>query len=238
MNRLLPLSITLCALLVGVPRPAGSDVLSWVASRRAAHGLAALRHDRLLSETAAAYAKELAAAGRISHRGADGSDALTRYLRRGGTSARVGEIIGAGGRLAEVERAWLASPTHRDIILARQWTHVGWGEARAGRSHVWVVLFLQRRVAGLTVETDGAGVRVQGRFLPPEAVTPVLLAGLERVAPELWDPAGRRFSFFLEAGQASGYVRLGYISRAGALVITDVITSPRGRESPAAPGRS
>ncbi len=238
MHRLFPLLIAVSALVGGTPPRAAADVSDWVASHRADHGLRGLGPDTVLSETAAAYAQEMAAAGRISHRGTDGSDALTRYLRRGGTCARVGEIIGAGPSLAAVERSWLASRAHREVILAPQWTHIGWGEARAGPSRVWVVLFLQRRVAGLTVKTHAGGVRLQGTLIPADVREPLLLAGVERVAPALWEPKRKRFAFVLTQEQASGYVRLGYVSRAGALVITDVITSPRGRGSPAAPGRS
>jgi hypothetical protein len=217
--------------LPGAPAP-GTDPGEWLASLRARAGLPGLAAEPLLFATARDYAEELARRGAISHRGADGSDALARYFRHGGTCARVGEILGAGPGLREIEGAWLQSPPHREAIMSGYWTGVGWGEAVSGGSAVWVVLFLQRRVEGLAVRALAEGTRVEGRFLPEEAAEPVLLSGTARVKPEAWEPGSRRFSFLLDPGLASGYVRLGYVTAGGTLVVTDVLTSPRGRESP------
>jgi hypothetical protein len=236
MNRLRPAFcawLLMCAAFVpgGLGAAAAAvDPVQWAGAVRRSQGLGGVPGDTLLSRAAELHAQELAAAGRISHRGADGSDALTRYLRAGGTDARVGEIIGAGARLEDVEAAWLSSPSHRGVILGPHWTHAGWGAARAGASMVWVVLFCQRRVTGLAVVREDGRVRVSGVLTVGDAAAPVLLAGATRVAPELWSPAEGRFSFVAGAEEASGYLRLGYRSAAGALVITNVLTSPRGRE--------
>ena len=224
----------LCAAPV-LPAPA-ADPLSWSNSLRSASGLCILHKDEVLMRTALSYAAELAALGRISHRGEDGSDALTRYLGNGGTSARVGEIIGAGGSLPGVEEAWLASTAHRSVLFRPYWTHSGWGCAAAGNETVWVALFVQKRVEGLKIQL-AEGFRIQGRLLPTDVERPVLLSGIERAYPDSWNPASGGFVFTLPRSLWSGYVRLGYIPRSGGLVITDVITSPRGTGYPTAENR-
>ncbi len=184
-------------------------------------------------QAAQAYAGLLAGLGRISHTGPDGSDALTRYLRAGGTSARVGEIIGAGPDLEAVQKAWMSSPDHRASILKGLWTHAGWGSARSGSAVVWVVLFVQARTAGLGVREGAGGERViSGRFLPGDAAGALLLCGAARLQPLRWDPADRSFTFRVAPETDFRYARLCYLTAEGALVVTDVLTSPRGRVSP------
>jgi hypothetical protein len=207
--------------------------LPWLNATRAAAGWAALDADPYLMETAGDFASLLAGWGRISHTGPDGSDPLTRYLRMGGTSARVGEILGAGENLSRIEAAWLSSPGHKEEIVKTFWTHAGWGMSSAGNQQVWVILFVQKRTAGLSVEEDGeGGLRIGGSFIPSDVVTPILVSGIDRITAWAWDPGKRSFVFLLPAGLRTGYIRLGYTTESGALVIADVITSPRGRESP------
>jgi hypothetical protein len=211
-----------------------TDPLAWASSVRGASGLAILRTDDALSRTAGSYARELAARGLISHLGRDGSDALTRYLRNGGTAARVGEILGAGRSLPEVEEAWLKSAAHRSLLLRPYWTHSGWGCATSrGGGKVWVVLFVQKRVEGLEVGPAlPDGIRIEGRLLASDVERPVLLSGTRRLEPDYWNAGNGRFVFSVPGSRNSGYVRLGYLSSSGGLVITDVITSPRGTASP------
>jgi hypothetical protein len=214
-------------------RAHGESPLSWVDSTRAAAGLQALAPDEAAMRAAEAYAAVLAGLGRISHTGPDGSDALTRYFRAGGTSARVGEIIGAGPGLDDVQSAWLSSADHRASVLKPYWTHAGWGSARSGKAMVWVILFVQVQVLELTVSEDADGaLTVSGRFSPEDAVSAALLCGISRVDPESWDLLERRFFFRVKKSADVGYVRLGYLNADGTMVVTDVLTSPRGRVSP------
>jgi hypothetical protein len=216
---------------------AAADLPAWLNAVRAAEGLEAVSMDDSAMKAAEAYAAVLAGLGRISHAGLDGSDALTRYLRAGGTSAHVGEIIGAGPGLAEIEAAWLKSGSHRSSILKPYWTHAGWGSAKSGNATVFVVVFVRTRVRGLTVGTEADGMRVvSGRFIDTEAAGAILLCGISAVDPVLWNTADRSFRFRVSAEADFSYVRLGYLTAENAFVITDVITSPRGRESP--PGQT
>ena len=94
-----------------------AQTLQWLNTLRASTGVPALAEDALLSQTSLDWAKVLAAAGVISHMGADGSNSLDRYRILGGTEARVGEIIGAGPVLSAIEQGWEKSPSHRALAL-------------------------------------------------------------------------------------------------------------------------
>jgi hypothetical protein len=212
--------------------------LPWIAALRAEAGLAALEEDELLSRTAALWARALAEAGRLGHRGAGGSTALDRYRGLGGTEARVGEILGAGASLAEVERAWEGSASHRAAVLKPSWTHAGWGSAPAGDSRVWVVLFTEKIVRDLRVTEVPGGVEVRGVLPPSAGGRPALYAGLDPVALQAWDSRTGAFLFLMEPGVARGYLRLGRLDDAGSFAVTNVLTLPRETGSPGAPGRS
>lgn len=237
MKRALVQAVILLVLLAvraqGDPAPA-----PWLAALRAASGLAALEEDELLCRTAALWARALAVAGRLAHRGADGSTALDRYRGQGGTEARVGEILGAGPSLPEVERAWERSASHRDAVLKPYWTHAGWGSAPAGDSRVWVVLFTQKVVRNLRVTEAPRGAEVRGILPPATGGKPVLFAGLEPVALASWDGDSGEFLFLLGPGEARSYLRLGWLDGTGSLVVTNVLTLPRETGSPAGQGRS
>jgi len=220
------LGITLIAR--GAAFAAPSDLLDWLTAVRG--GAAALVADPVLMETAQSYAEVLASAGRISHTGPDGSDALTRYLRRGGTCARVAEIIGAGPGLAPIEAAWMASEPHRSAIMRRYWTDVGWGRAPTASGEIRVVLFARRLVSGLAVDHAGGLWTVSGGLHAPEEGRPVIVSGTARIEAVEWDPRDGRFLFSVPEAAWSGYVRMGYIKKDGGLEITDVLTSPRGTE--------
>ena len=235
---------------------AAADVspLAWVNALRSRAGSPPVEADVLLSKTASSWASALAAAGVLSHRGSDGSSALDRYRRLGGTEVRVGEILGAGPALADIEAAWEKSPDHRPLVLKPYWTHVGWGSAPVGAPGgasggasggevvVFVVLFCQKLVDGLLIEEREGSLEVRGSLRPPDARLPALLAGIRGIEPAEWDPHGRRFRFLVPPEERAGYLRLGYIGGTGDLVVTNAITppaitSPPGTGSPEAPGR-
>jgi hypothetical protein len=236
-----PLLASLLLALLCFAAAAEDNPLAWANALRSRAGSVSVEADPLLSKTAASWAGALAAAGALSHKGTDGSSALDRYQRLGGTEVRVGEILGAGPDLAAVEAAWEKSPDHLPLVLKPSWTHMGWGRASAGDAIVFVVLFCQKLVDGLLIEEREGAVELRGSFLPPDARLPVLLAGIRDVAPAGWDASARRFLFRVSRAEA-GYLRLGYVGGAGDLVVTNAIkppaiTSPPGTVSPEAQGR-
>jgi hypothetical protein len=229
--------LVLLFMLCAASAPAQNDPLSWINGTRHAAGLAVLVPDALLSRTAEAWAARLARTGVLSHRGADGGSALDRYRALGGTEVRVGEILGAGPNLLDVERAWLKSDEHREVTLSPAWTHVGWGRYRPAAGEVWVVLFCQKLVEDLRIDLQAAGLTVSGRFVEAIADQPLLYAGLVPCQPAAWDAHSRRFSFQVPA-PPEGYFRLGYVLPGELFRLTNAFTWPRGTESPGGSGRS
>lgn len=206
----------------------------WAARMREAAGLSLLRVDPLLGQTARRHAEDLSARGEISHLGAGGTTVLERWRAAGGTSLRVAEIVGAGESLSAVERAWMESPSHREVVLDPLWTHVGWGSARRGDMVVHVVLFTRSVVRDLFMGWEGGRFTVRGAFLPPEADSPVLLNGIREMTPVFWDPGPRAFEFRIARADFIPYLRLGYRTASGALALTDALWPQAG--NPMLPG--
>ena len=224
------------------PAPCG---LAWVNRFRAARGVSALAPEPALERAAAAYARVLAGSGRLAHRDAAGRRALERYRAAGGSAVRVGEILGAGPDLPAVTKAWEGSPAHAAVAADPGWTRAGAGcaplpagPAGADRGEVWVVLFAEQEVEGFAVvrgpEPVG-GYLVSGRFPDRAAASPVLLSGLEAIAPLSWEPDRREFLFRVPAGSGALYHRLGFRSAGGEFRLTSAFyprlaASAGGRE--------
>ena len=230
-----------CAALLFLAVPGSAldrSPLDWANTLRGT-AAPALRPDPLLSDVARRYAAELAAAGVLSHTGpADGSRALDRYLRAGGTAFEVGEILGAGPDLAAVERAWAASPGHRRVVAGERYTSIGWGSATRDAQQVWVVMFARSAVADLSLRENDRILLVSGRLEPPWAAEPWLDAGSGEVAPAAWDPVTRLFAYRVPLVDGRAWFLLGCRDVYGERQATDSVTWPRGTGSPAGAGRS
>jgi hypothetical protein len=212
--------------------------LPWLEAHRREAGVAPVSFDPVLALAAERWAAALAEAGTLSHRGDDGSGPLDRYRAAGGTDARVGEILGAGPTLADVQKGWLQSGEHRALALGPSWTHAGWGMSRRGGAEVWVVLFCERLVRGLALERGPEGLRVSGEMVLTGPGMPLLYAGLDPLQPRTWDPVSRLFAFLVPDDAPAGYLRLGLVSPAGTFRITNAFTLPPGMERPGATSRS
>jgi hypothetical protein len=233
------LAVLLLGLLVPcLPAHAQQDPLSWVNRLRRTAGVRPLAPDPLLSLTAARWAAVLAEVGVLSHRGADGSSALDRYRAAGGSDAHVGEILGAGPTLYDIEKGWQASDEHRTLTLSSAWTHVGWGTSAAGSGSVWVILFCEKLVEDLDIERNPEGLSVSGRFVPDAASGALLYSGLAPVRPLSWDGATRRFVFVIPEDLLAAYLRLGFLSADGGFRLTNALTLPPGMEFPEGSSRS
>ena len=107
---------------------------------RAARGLRPMRYSGSLRRSAASYARWMLRAGYFGH--------LAR-IRASRRYRRVGEALelhrGSRARIRRTVRRWLGSPSHRPLLLARGFRHLGAGRARGsfrGRhSTTWVLHF-------------------------------------------------------------------------------------------------
>lgn len=138
----------------GVARAANSPVVDLretavidrVNAIRADHGLAALSIDPRLSRAADRHSRRMARARTLAHRLA-GEGRLSGRLRWAVGTANVGEVIfwGKGGvRSAEIVRAWMNSPGHRDLLLSRRFALAGIG-IRSGGGGAYATVDLASR---------------------------------------------------------------------------------------------
>lgn len=101
-------------------------VVEYVNAVRAAQGLGALRWVQALDDAAALQANHLVSIGKISHIGHRGAR-LEHRLKLANYDFRIaGENVSKGRQTeSDVVRAWLQSPTHRDMMLHPETTQIG-----------------------------------------------------------------------------------------------------------------
>jgi uncharacterized protein YkwD len=154
----LVLAVPFEAPVLGGPQDIAIKALSLVNAARArsrrcgaqSFGAApALQLDAILTTVAAAHARDMAARGRMSHLGSDGSEPAERMTRAGYPWALVAENVAAGQRsVDEVIATWLASPGHCSNIMNPLFREFGLGyvfDAGAPDGTYWVQTFGTRR---------------------------------------------------------------------------------------------
>ncbi len=104
-------------------RPLEEEFTALVNEVRETSGSSPMSLSDRLSRSARRHSRRMAATGKLFH-----SD-LTRYLSRGNGS--VGENVGYGDSLAELLKAFLHSPPHKDNLLGR-WDRTGVGIVKVG----------------------------------------------------------------------------------------------------------
>jgi len=111
-----------------------TTMLKLINKARAAHGLVQVRPLDVLCSAARAHSCDMLSADYFSHDSRNGEGFASRLIRygygRGGYSSWcVGEVIAWGkgiyGTPEAVFRAWMASGSHRTVILDRRWRDVG-----------------------------------------------------------------------------------------------------------------
>lgn len=155
LRTLLTLTTGLAALLVpSAARAANSPVVDLreravidrVNAIRADHGLPALALDERLARAADRHSRRMARAHTLTHR-VGGEGRLRSRLRWAVGDAKVGEVIlwGKGAvRSAEIVRAWMRSPGHRDLLLSSQFAVAGIG-IRSGSGGAYATVDLASR---------------------------------------------------------------------------------------------
>lgn len=93
-----------------------------------------LTQSAVLDGVALAHARDMAASGRMSHAGADGSTPGVRATRAGYRWRVIGENVAFGQPTADrVVASWLESPHHCENIMDPDFTEMGIGVAAGAR---------------------------------------------------------------------------------------------------------
>ena len=140
--------LLLCALTFGAPAgdalASPSPMVDRINLVRAQHGLKALGYSRSLSRSSGRYARYMVRRGQFRH--APRIMASSRFRKLGEILART---PGAAPNWEQTLQEWLASPSHRRVLLSRSFSLIGagrtlnggWGDSAAT---VWAVQFGRR----------------------------------------------------------------------------------------------
>jgi cysteine-rich secretory family protein len=136
------LSLACATALAAAPAPAqaisgsASRLYSLINGDRSSRGLSPLQLDSTLNSIAQAHAELMASQGRIFHNAS--------YPSGAGAWFAFGENVGTSSSVDSVEKAFMASSTHRANILNSNFTHVGVGVAATSSGVMVVEDFLAR----------------------------------------------------------------------------------------------
>jgi uncharacterized protein YkwD len=126
---------------------------------RAAYNLGGLTVNPTLTKAAQAKADDMAAKGYFAHNSPDGVDSWHWFKQAGYDFQHAGENLAVDfSDSADVERAWMNSPTHRDNILNNKYTEVGIATASGfyqGKPTVFVVQMFGSPRSGAAIATAG-----------------------------------------------------------------------------------
>jgi hypothetical protein len=147
--------------LVGGPLATGRAMAGWTAdltamtnADRAAARLKALSTAADLQSLAQKKADEMVKAGRLSHTSNLGSK-VSGWKR-------VGENVGRGPALRDIETAFMNSPSHRDNIVDRGFTQLGVGVTFDGKEYLYVAVIFR----------EPSGAAASAPPPPPPSTTP------------------------------------------------------------------
>ncbi|HUP84850.1 MAG TPA: CAP domain-containing protein [Acidimicrobiales bacterium] len=147
-GRLLGALVAAFAVTVLAAVPAGADV-SFINARRAAAGLPPVSDSGGLAGVAARHSAEMAAAGRLYHSTNLGATVSSVVAWQG-----VGENVGVGASLSDVNAMFMQSSVHRANILGN-YNLAGVGTATGSDGRVWVTQVFAR-VASIPRTTTAA----------------------------------------------------------------------------------
>lgn len=117
-----------------------SDFVSRINSERSAYGLRTLTVKSDLTAVARDWSAQMARAGAISH------DPNLANKVSGWTM--LGDNVGKGPTVSSIHKAFMESPTHRDIILEGDFNQVGVGIVKSGETLYVTQIFAKRASGG------------------------------------------------------------------------------------------
>jgi uncharacterized protein YkwD len=106
-------------------------LLSLVNNYRSAHGLAPLAQASDATAKAQQHSNDMAAQGRIFH-----SSSMSSGIKSGWTA--IGENVGMGGSVGQVESMFEGSSPHRANLLNSAYTQIGVGVAYGSDGQIYV----------------------------------------------------------------------------------------------------
>jgi hypothetical protein len=132
----LPLTALLLSSVALIPVSASADsgsdarFVSATNSARSSHGLRGYAVSGDLTAVARRWAAHMAARHQLAHNPSFGSQVCCW--------TQLGENVGVGGTVSQIQRAFMASPEHRANILSSACTQVGIGTARGSDGRLYV----------------------------------------------------------------------------------------------------
>jgi len=126
------------------PGPTFEDqLIALINTERSSRGLGTLKKSDLLAQVAEAHSKDMRDRDFFSHTNPDGLGPLDRLDNAGYKYVSAWENIGSGQSTAqEAFDDWMASPTHKAIMLKPGLTEIGIGYVAGGTmGHYWTGLF-------------------------------------------------------------------------------------------------
>lgn len=139
---------------------------------RASYALPPLRSDSRLNAVAQGKARDMAQRGYFSHTGPRGEEPWVWITGAGYAYEYAGENLAVHfSDSADVEQAWMASPTHQANILKRQYADIGVGVAQGyfdGESATYVVQYFASPKGEPLAR--GTAVEKEDSSLPPPEV--------------------------------------------------------------------
>jgi len=122
-----------------------AELLQLTNEERRKAGVPALQLSPQLDRAAQGHAEDMVRNNFFSHTGSNGSTLVTRVAAAGYAYSFAGENIAAGGATpAQTIQQWMNSPGHRQNLLNRNFTQIGFGYVSAPSTaygHYWVQVF-------------------------------------------------------------------------------------------------
>ena len=139
LKRVAVVAIALLALLGGAVGPnhalAAQDLTGMTNADRVSRGLRALSTASDLQSFAQSRADEMARTKRLAH--------TTNLGSKISGWKRLGENVGRGPTLQEIQTAFMASPSHRQNILDPEFTQIGVGVTFDGKDYLYVAVIFR-----------------------------------------------------------------------------------------------
>lgn len=134
--------LLLVGLVLALVDPGGAraaeDLVAMTNADRAGRGLGALTPVADLQEFAQWRADEMMRAAKLWH-SADLGSQLSNWQR-------LGENVGRGPTLTDIQTSFMASPSHRDNIVLPQFTQIGVGVTSDGGEYVYVAVVFRQPI--------------------------------------------------------------------------------------------